>query len=151
MTTNETGRGAPEHIGDGVYRVPVTLDDIRAIHDRTTWPAIQELKRRRDELIREALAHGDLTQAEIVNAGILSDGHIYRLRKGQTSGATRTDAPEQTELGQIMALRAERTRLVGELERLGGDLGIPLDALQVRSRALGQRLSVVEAELHEFE
>jgi hypothetical protein len=146
MTTNETGRRTPEDIAAGVARVPITLDDIREIHDRTTWPAIQELKRQRDELIREALAHGDLTHAEVVASGMVSDGHLFRIRKGQTSGATRTE-PYSTG-ARVSGLRAERVRLQGELERLGGDLNIPLEALGARTQALADRLATVEAELN---
>jgi len=146
MTTDETGTDT----GTPVQRVPITLDDIREIHDRTTWDAIQALKRQRDDLIREALAHGDLTKADIVRAGILSEGHLYRLQKGQTSGATKaTEAP--TVAARLAALNAERTRLMGDLERLGSDLAVPLDALHARTRALGARLERVEAELDELE
>ena len=144
MTTDETGTDTP------VQRVPVTLDDIREIHDRTTWPAIQALKAQRDGLIREALAHGDIRMADIVADGMLSEGHLYRLQKGQTSGAQRpTEGPSRTE--RLAQLRAERTRLLGDLERVGGDLGVPLDALQARTRALGDRLERVEAELDQLE
>jgi hypothetical protein len=149
MTTNETGRQTPEDIAAGVARVPITLDDIREIHDRTTWPAIQGLKAQRDDLIREALAHGDVSQAEIVNAGILSDGHIYRLRKGQTSGAARVDGPSTGV--RLSGLRAERTRLLGDLERIGGDLNVPLEALHARTRALADRLASVEVQLDQLE
>lgn len=148
MSTSETGRLTPEDIAAGVQREPITLDDIREIHDRTTWPAIQELKRQRDDLIRQALAVGDLTQADIVASGIVSDGHVYRIRKGQTSGATRDAVTDDV---RRATLNAERTRLLGDLERLGGDLAVPLDALHARTRALGARLERVEAELDQLE
>lgn len=138
MTTDATGTSA------GTRREPIALDEIKSLHDRTTWPAVQELKRRRDDLIREALAQGDLTARQIAEGIDVSEQHIGRIRSHQTSGARPTPpTPER----QAAELRQTVASITAALEELGEDLSIPLPALRRRTSALQARLDDVNAQL----
>jgi DNA-directed RNA polymerase specialized sigma subunit len=79
MTNSETGR-APDVQS-------ITLDAIKELHDQTTWPAVKRTKAQRDQLIREALAAGTFTARQIAEALGISEQHVGRIEKGQTSGA----------------------------------------------------------------
>lgn len=70
-------------------RAAALLERIRAIHEQTTWDAIRKLKRQRDELIREALGLGVLTPRQLAEGLNMSEQHLGRIEKGETSGAQR--------------------------------------------------------------
>lgn len=145
MTTSETGPGAV------VQREPITLDEIKSLHDRTTWPAIQAVKARRDALIRTAIVRGDLTMREIAEALPMSEQHVGRIERGQTSGAR--PAPEVTPDPAIRAaeLRQTAASLTQALEELGADLTIPVLALRKRAEALQARLDETTAQLRQLD
>ena len=89
MTDSETGQRAEDQ------RDAVTLDAIRELHDRTTWPAVQAVKAERDQMIRDALAAGTFTARQIAERLGISEQHVGRLARGQTSGAAPyRDRPE---------------------------------------------------------
>lgn len=141
MMTDVTGNHA------GTRREPIALDEIKRLHDQTTWPAIQEVKRRRDDLIRAALAHGDLTARQIAEALPVSDQHVGRIRAHQTSGARAYLAtPER----QAAELRQTAANITASLEELGEDLSIPIPALRKRAAALQARLEEINAQLEQL-
>jgi predicted transcriptional regulator len=91
--TSETGASAE------VQREPITLDEIKAKHDATTWPAVQAVKAERDDMIRTVLAAKTYTARQIAEALGISEQHVGRIERGETSGAAKyrnrpTDAAE---------------------------------------------------------
>lgn len=85
MTSQETGQHAGEITpAEG----PVSLAKVMAAVRAASPEAVEEKRRRRDRLIRDALAAGLASQAEMHRKTGLSEQHIGRIAKG-----TRPDRP----------------------------------------------------------
>ena len=85
MDDRETGQAAGENAPDDG---PVTLAEVRAAQRqyKRALERPKEVRDRRDQLIRRALASGTLSQAELARELEISEMQVSRIRLGETSG-----------------------------------------------------------------